>query len=211
MVGWDLAHAAGNLALRLHDWNVDFAVWCSYKYLNAGPGAVGGCFVHERHGHNPRNDLPRFAGWWGNDPETRFRMHLIPEFVPRQGADGWQVSNPSILAMAPLRASLDLFDRAGMDALRRKSLLLSGYLRFLLDECSTPGCQIITPREPQAHGCQLSILINDLPRQRFRMLESAGVAFDFREPNVIRLAPAPMYNTFHEVWTFAQMLSRPHV
>jgi kynureninase len=208
VVGWDLAHAAGNLPLRLHDWNVDFAVWCSYKYLNSGPGAVAGCFVHQRHGQNP--DLPRFAGWWGNDPDTRFKMHLIPEFTPQLGADGWQVSNPPILSMAPLKASLDLFDRAGMEALRKKSQLLTGYLRFLLDSSSTLApkrWEIITPQSPDEHGCQLSIVLNDSPRQRFKALEAAGVLCDFREPNVIRVAPAPLYNTFHEVWTFARIFT----
>jgi kynureninase len=209
VVGWDLAHAAGNLHMHLHEWNVDFAVWCSYKYLNSGPGAVGGCFVHERHGKNL--DLPRFAGWWGNDPSTRFKMHLIPEFVPRAGADGWQVSNPPILAMAPLKASLDLFDRAGMAALRQKSLQLTEYLRFLLEDSSAKatsvkGWEIITPREHAAHGCQLSILVHDHPRERFKALEAEGVVCDFREPNVIRVALTPMYNTFMDVWRFARIL-----
>jgi kynureninase len=205
-VGWDLAHAAGNVPLQLHDWNVDFAAWCSYKYLNAGPGAVAGCFVNERHGKNPT--LPRLAGWWGNDPETRFKMHLIPEFVPREGADGWQVSNPPILSMAPLKASLEIFDEAGMAALRQKSLMLSSYVRFLLDQSSTSWFEIITPKSPDAHGCQLSILVRDQPKQRFKALEQAGIACDFREPNVVRVAPTPLYNTFHECWTFAQILSR---
>jgi kynureninase len=210
MVGFDLAHAAGNVTLRLHDWNIDFACWCSYKYLNSGPGAVAGCFVHERHGRNL--DLPRFAGWWGNDPATRFKMHLIPDFVPRPGADGWQVSNPPILALAPVKASLDLFDQAsggaGMDALRRKSLLLTGYLRFLLETISTSWWEIITPSASNEHGCQLSILVKDHPRQRFKALEHAGIVCDFREPNVIRVAPVPLYNTFMDVYTFAQVLAR---
>jgi kynureninase len=210
IVGWDLAHAAGNLHMRLHDWNVDFAVWCSYKYLNSGPGAVAGCFVHERNGKNL--DLPRFAGWWGNDPSTRFKMHLIPEFTPRAGADGWQISNPPILAMAPLKASLDLFDRAGMAALRKKSLQLTGYLRFLVEENSSSdgGWQVITPREGESHGCQLSVLVHDHPRERFKALEAAGVVCDFREPNVIRVAPTPMYNTFMDVWQFARILRASH-
>lgn len=206
IVGFDLAHAAGNLALRLHDWDVDFACWCSYKYLNAGPGAVAGCFVHERHGQNL--DLPRYAGWWGNDPATRFRMHLEPEFVPVAGADAWQVSNPPILSMTPLRASLAIFDEAGMDALRAKSLKLTGYLRFLLETASAKSWQIITPAAPEAHGCQLSMLVHDHPRQRFRALENEGVVCDFREPNVIRVAPVPLYNTFHEVWRFASILGK---
>lgn len=206
IVGFDLAHAAGNVPMRLHDWGVDFACWCSYKYLNSGPGAVAGCFVHEKHGKNV--SLPRFAGWWGNDPETRFKMHLIPEFAARPGADGWQVSNPPILALAPLKASLDLFDRAGMEALRAKSLLLSGYLRFLLDSISTSWWEITTPREPEARGCQLSIVVKDHPRERFKALEHAGVVCDFREPNVIRIAPTPLYNTFAEAFTFAKILGR---
>lgn len=206
IVGFDLAHGAGNLEMRLHEWNVDFAVWCSYKYLNSGPGAVAGCFVHERHGKNL--DLPRYAGWWGNDPNTRFKMHLIPEFTPRAGADGWQLSNPPILAMAPLKASLDIFDRATMPALRAKSLRLTGYLRYLLDQQPATSWTVVTPREPEAHGAQLSIMVHDHPRERFKALESEGVVCDFREPNVIRVAPTPLYNTFHECWRFAEILSR---
>lgn len=202
-VGLDLAHAAGNVELRLHDWNVDFAVWCSYKYLNAGPGAVAGCFVHQRHAE--RRDLPRFAGWWGNDPKTRFRMHLEPEFVAQSGAEGWQVSNPPILSMAPLAASLRLFDEVGMAALRAKSERLTGYLRFLLDRLGG-DFEVITPREPAAAGCQLSIRVRDRARERFEALQSAGVACDYREPNVIRAAPTPFYNTFVDVWRFANLL-----
>jgi kynureninase len=206
VVGWDLAHAAGNIVLKLHDWDVDFAAWCSYKYLNAGPGAVAGCFVHEKHGKNLQ--LPRYAGWWGNDPTTRFKMQLIPEFVPQPGAEGWQVSNPPILSTAPLRASLELFDRAGMSALRVKSLKLTNYLRGLLEFSHPDWCEIITPREDEARGCQLSILVRDHPRKRFKALEEAGVVCDFREPNVIRIAPVPLYNTFHDCWKFAQTLAK---
>jgi kynureninase len=205
-VGYDLAHAAGNVELDLHDWDVDFGCWCSYKYLNAGPGAVGGCFVHERHGR--ATDLARYAGWWGNDPETRFRMHLEPEFVPRAGADGWQLSNPSILAMAPLRASLDIFDRAGMPALREKSRRLTGFLRALVEAAAPEGLEVVTPRDPDAQGCQLSILVHDRPRERQRALETRGVVSDFREPNIIRVAPVPLYNTFEDVWRFARILTR---
>lgn len=204
-VGWDLAHAAGNLVLKLHDWNVDFAAWCSYKYLNSGPGAVAGAFVHERHGADP--SIPRFAGWWGNDPATRFRMHLEPRFIPRAGADGWQISNPPILAMAPLRASLALFDEATMPRLRAKSERLTGYLLWLLDRAPADTWRIITPREPERRGCQLSILVNDRPRERFAALQKAGIVCDFREPNVIRVAPVPLYNTFHDVWRFSQALT----
>jgi kynureninase len=206
VIAFDLAHAAGNVCMELHDWQVDFAVWCSYKYLNSGPGAIAGCFVHEQHGRNL--NLPRFAGWWGNDPATRFRMHLEPRFAPRQGADGWQVSNPSILAMAPLRASLALFDEATMPALRAKSERLTGYLEFLLDRLPRGRIEIITPRDPAQRGCQLSIRVPHQARNLLGALEQAGVVCDFREPNVIRVAPAPLYNTFHEVWTFAHVLDK---
>jgi kynureninase len=205
-VGIDLAHAAGNVPLALHDWNVDFAVWCSYKYLNAGPGAAAGAFVHERHGTN--RDLPRLAGWWGNDPATRFRMHLEPNFVPVPSADSWAVSNPPIFSMAPLRASLAIFHEAGgMDALRAKSIKLTGYLQFLLEHAPSKFFTVITPRDTNARGCQLSILVREHPKKLFDKLEGAGVKCDFREPNVIRVAPTPLYNTFHEVWVFAKVLA----
>ena len=208
-VGIDLAHAAGNVPLRLHDWKVDFAVWCSYKYLNSGPGAVAGAFVHERHATNP--DLPRLAGWWGNDPATRFRMQLEPDFVPVLSADSWQLSNPPILAMAPLRTSFAIFDEAGgMEALRAKSLRLTGYLQSLLGEIGSERFTIITPAAPNDHGAQLSILVHEHPKELFKKLETAGVKTDFREPNVIRVAPAPLYNTFAEVWRFAQILAQHH-
>ena len=206
VVGIDLAHAIGNVPLALHDWNVDFAVWCSYKYLNAGPGAVAGVFVHERHATN--RALPRLAGWWGNDPSTRFRMQLEPDFVPVQSADSWQISNPPILSMAPLRASLAIFDEAGgMESLRTKSIQLTGYLQFLLDQASTRLFSVITPRGADERGCQLSILVHEHPKELFAALEAAGVKCDFREPNVIRAAPTPLYNKFHEAWRFAGMLS----
>ena len=206
MVGIDLAHAAGNVPLALHDWKVDFAVWCSYKYLNSGPGAVAGAFVHERHATN--RELPRFAGWWGNDPATRFRMHLEPDFVPVASADSWQLSNPPILALAPLRTSLAVFDEAGgMEKLRAKSLRLTGYLELLLDQMPSRIFSVITPRQPNERGAQLSILVHEHPKELFKKLEAAGVKTDFREPNVIRVAPVPLYNTFHEVWRFAQILS----
>lgn len=204
-VGWDLAHAAGNLVLKLHDWNVDFAAWCSYKYLNSGPGAVAGAFVHERHGNNL--GIPRLAGWWGNDPATRFRMHLEPRFIPRPGADGWQVSNPPIFSLAPLRASLALFDQATMPALQAKSERMTAYLLWLLDRSAGDDLRVITPRDPKQRGCQLSLLVRDRPRERFVALQRAGVICDFREPDVIRVAPVPLYNTFHDVWRFAELLS----
>jgi kynureninase len=205
-VGIDLAHAIGNVSLSMHDWNVDFAVWCSYKYLNSGPGAVAGAYVHERHARN--RELPRLAGWFGNDPNTRFRMQLEPEFIPVPSADGWQVSNPPILAMAPLRASFAIFDEAGgMKPLREKSIQLTAYLQFLLDRKGKTHFTVVTPREPNERGCQFSILAHEHPKELFQKLEAAGVKCDFREPNVIRVAPTPLYNTFHEVWRFAQILS----
>jgi kynureninase len=206
VVGWDLAHAAGNVPLTLHDWDVDFAVWCSYKYVNAGPGAVAGCFVHERHARNTA--LPRMGGWWGNDPATRFQMHEQRDFVPRAGADGWQVSNPPILAMAPLRASLAIFDEAGMAALRRKSVVLTGYLEWLLDQTEHRRFEVITPSNADERGCQLSLRILDRPAEACEALEAAGVIADFRPPDVVRVAPVPLYNTFHEVWRLAGVLHR---
>lgn len=205
VVGFDLAHAVGNIPLRLHDWEVDFAVWCTYKYLCAGPGSVAGCFVHERHAD--RIDLPRLGGWWGNDPDTRFRMHLQPDFIPRDGADGWQVSNPPVLSLAAVRASLELFDEVGMTALRNKSQRLTGYLQFLIDQSPGEALEVITPREPERRGCQLSMFVHDRARERFSTLQDQGIYCDFREPDVIRVAPVPLYNTFHEVWRFARILT----
>ena len=206
IAGFDLAHAIGNVPLALHDWNVDFAVWCSYKYLNAGPGAVAGAFVHERHATNTK--LPRLAGWFGNDPNTRFRLHLEPEFIPVPSADGWQISNPPIFSMAPLRASLGLFHEAGgMDPLRAKSARLTSYLEFLLNPNASKRFTLITPKSPDERGCQLSILAHEHPKELHKELIAAGVKCDFREPNVIRVAPTPLYNTFHEVWRFARILA----
>ncbi len=206
IAGFDLAHAIGNVPLALHDWSADFAVWCSYKYLNAGPGAVAGAFVHERHATNTK--LPRLAGWFGNDPNTRFRLHLEPEFIPVPSADGWQISNPPIFSMAPLRASLAIFVEAGgMESLRAKSIKLTGYLEFLLTEIGSKKFTVITPREPGARGCQLSILAHEHPKKLFEELQIAGVKCDFREPNVVRVAPTPLYNTFDEVWRFAKILA----
>jgi kynureninase len=205
IAGFDLAHAIGNVPLALHEWDVDFAVWCSYKYLNAGPGAVAGAFVHERHAINTK--LPRLAGWFGNDPNTRFRLHLEPEFIPVASADGWQISNPPIFSMAPLRASLAIFDQAGgIGPLRAKSTKLTGYLEFLLTEIGSKKFSVITPRVPNARGCQLSILAHQHPKELHNALVAAGVKCDFREPNVIRVAPTPLYNTFHEVWRFAKIV-----
>ncbi len=204
-VGWDLAHAVGNVPLSLHEWDVDFAVWCNYKYMNSGPGAIAGCYVHERHGRN--FDLPRFAGWWGNDPDERFKMHLLPEFTPREGADGWQISNPPIFSLTPVKASIELFEEATLPKLREKSQRMTGFLRFLLEGHQSKVFEIITPRAPAEHGCQLSILVHDHPKERFAALEKAGVICDFREPNVIRAAPVPLYNSFMDVWRFAQVLA----
>lgn len=215
IVGWDLAHATGNVPLSLHDWNADFACWCSYKYLNSGPGAVAGCFVHERHTRNTRwqgeGALPRFAGWWGNDPTARFKMG--PEFTPVASADAWQLSNPPILAMAPVRESLRIFDRATMPALRQKSERLTGYLLGLIEqvagELGEPGrIETITPREESARGCQLSLAIKQKPREFHKALSESGVVCDFREPNVVRVAPTPLYSTYHDCWRFAEILRR---
>jgi kynureninase len=204
IVGFDCAHAAGNLELKLHDWDVDFAAWCSYKYLNAGPGGIAGIFVHERHARS--FDLPRFAGWWGHDKETRFLMG--PEFKPLAGAEGWQISNPPILQLAALRASLEIFDEAGMSRLRAKSERLTGHLESLLDGIADDRISVITPRDPAARGCQLSIRVNGSDRALFQRITSAGVVADWREPDVIRVAPAPLYNTFTDVERFADVLRR---
>jgi len=207
VVGFDLAHAVGNLPLRLHDSGADFAVWCHYKYVNAGPGAVAGCFVHERHAHT---DRPRFAGWWGHDQGTRFQMR--PEFIPTPGADGWQLSNPPILGLAPLRASLELFGRAGMDALRAKSETLTGYLEQLIRARLPSTLQIVTPRDPRRRGCQLSLRVlggrgltgRRAGRDLFDYLATQGVIGDWREPDVIRISPAPLYNHHADVLRFVR-------
>jgi kynureninase len=197
-VGFDLAHAAGNLALRLHDSHADFAAWCHYKYCNSGPGAVAGAFVHARHA---TTDRPRFAGWWGHDQATRFLMN--PEFVPTPGADGWQLSNPPILALAPVRASLDVFQRAGMDRLRQKSEQLTGYLETLIRERLADVLEIITPREPARRGCQLSLRVvggRARGRELFETLAAQGIVGDWREPDVIRISPTPLYNRYMDVY-----------
>jgi kynureninase len=204
VVGFDLAHAAGNIPVKLHDWGVDFAVWCSYKYLNSGPGGTSGVFVHERHGHSP--ELPRFAGWWGHDAGERFQMKK--GFIPMPGAEGWQVSNAQILPMAVHRASLELFDEAGMENLRAKSKKLTGYLEYLIDDVHVGKevLEVITPRDPEARGCQISMLVKKNARELFNKLMEAGIIVDFREPSVIRVAPTPLYNSFEEVYRFSEVL-----
>lgn len=202
VVGFDLAHAAGNLELKLHDWNVDFACWCSYKYLNSGPGSVGGAFVHERHATS--FELPRFAGWWGHNKETRFLMG--PEFNPLAGAEGWQLSNPPILQMAALRASLEIFEEAGMSALCEKSRKLTGYLESLLNNIDDERISVITPSDPDQRGCQLSLRVRDGERSLYEQLTSKGVFADWREPDVIRVAPVPLYNNFEDVFRFVEIL-----
>jgi len=202
IVGFDLAHAAGNLELHLHDWDVDFAVWCSYKYLNAGPGGIAGAFVHERHAK--AFDLPRFAGWWGHNKQTRFQMG--PEFDPLPGAEGWQLSNPPIFQLAALRASLEIFDEAGMENLRAGSVKLTGYLESLLSEIKNNRISIITPSDPEQRGCQLSIRVKDADKRLFEAITARGVVADWREPDVIRVAPVPLYNTFEDVEKFAGIL-----
>ncbi len=202
IVGFDLAHAAGNVVLKLHEWNVDFAVWCSYKYLNAGPGSIAGCFVHERYAH--RVDLPRFAGWWGQNKHIRF--HMGPTFDPIAGAEGWQLSNPPILPLAALRASMEIFDEVGMEALREKSIRLTSSLEALLRRQANRRFVIITPGDPEQRGCQLSMLVNERGRDLFEHLRRNGVVCDWREPNVIRIAPVPLYNTFSDVYRFVHIL-----
>jgi len=200
-VGFDCAHAAGNLHLQLHDWNVDFAVWCTYKYLNSGPGGTSGVFVHERYGNNP--DLIRFAGWWGHDEKERFQMKK--GFKPMQGAAGWQLSNAQIFPMAIHNASLELFAQAGIENLRKKSEKLTGYLEFILSEYKA-HLTVITPENPQERGCQLSIIVKENGKKLFDYLEANNIMPDWREPDVIRMSPVPMYNTFEEVYHIGQVL-----
>lgn len=203
-VGFDLAHAAGNVPLRLHDWGADFAVWCSYKYMNSGPGGPSGCFVHERHGNNP--DLPRFAGWWGHDEESRFLMQK--GFIPMQGAAGWQLSNAQVLSMAAHKVSLDMFEKVGMESLREKSILLTNFMEELIEDLNNQGYQfnIITPKTVKDRGAQLSILTGPEGKQLFDYLSENGVICDWREPNVIRVAAVPMYNSFEDAWHFVNLL-----
>ncbi|XLS28338.1 kynureninase [Flavobacteriaceae bacterium M23B6Z8] len=203
-VGWDLAHAAGNIELKLHDWNVDFASWCSYKYMNSGPGNASGVYIHERY-HNLK-DIPRFEGWWGHNKERRFLME--PEFDPMDGAEAWQLSNAPILSVAPYLASLELFEEVGMDALLAKSKLLTSYLEFILREVDKKvkaSFEIITPQE---RGCQLSVFLHGEGKSIFNYLMDEGVITDWREPNVIRLAPTPFYCSFEDMYRFGQILQK---
>jgi kynureninase len=204
IVGWDLAHAAGNIKLELHDWNVDFASWCSYKYMNSGPGNASGCFIHEKH-HNAA--LPRFAGWWGHNKERRFKME--PQFDPVKGAEGWQISNLPILSLAPYLASVDMFDEVGMDAIIAKRNKITAYLEFVLQEIDKEvdsSFEIITPADPTERGCQLSVFLHGEGRSLFDYLMKNGVITDWREPNVIRLAPVPLYCSFEDMYDFGQIL-----
>jgi kynureninase len=203
VVGFDLAHAAGNLLLSLHEWGPDFAVWCSYKYLNGGPGCVGGCFVHERHAR--AWELPRYAGWWGHDEKLRFEMG--PDFQPMAGAEGWQLSNPPILALAPLRAAMEIFHEAGMERLRAKSVALTGYLEFLLEAIASSKFSIITPRESERRGAQISMRIRDKGKAFCEELAGAGVIGDWREPDILRVAPIPLYNSYQDVYEFVRRFS----
>jgi kynureninase len=209
IAGFDLAHAAGNINLKLHDWGVDFAAWCSYKYLNSSPGGVSGLFVHERHSEKP--ELPRFAGWWGYDKETRFLME--PGFKPMKGAEGWQLSNAPVLGMAAHNASLDIYEEAGMERIGQKRDVLTAYMEFIIDTISEKNkerCsfEIITPRDPTKRGAQLSILVHGQGKSLFDSLAKEGVIADWREPNVIRVAPVPLYNSFEDVYYFGQILEK---
>jgi kynureninase len=202
---WDLAHAAGNVPLRLHDWNVDAAVWCTYKYLNSGPGAIGGAFIHDRHVN--RTDLVRLTGWWGNNPDTRFAMSQDIDLAA--SAPGWQISNPPILAMAPIRASLEIFDAAGgMDALRERSLRLTAYLESLIGRLAvTHPVSILTPRNPAERGAQLSVLIDNAAQVTEQLIREFDVVPDERPPNIVRFAPAPLYSSYRDCWRAAVALS----
>lgn len=204
--GFDLAHAAGNVELHLHDWKVDFACWCSYKYLNSGPGGVAGVYIHEKHAKN--TELPRFAGWWGYTKETRFKMEKGFEAIPT--AEGWQLSNAPVLSMAAHRASLDIFEEAGMDKLQRKRKLLSGYLHFVLNDINSRQkervIEVITPANEEERGCQVSMLMLKNGRAIFEELTQQGVIADWREPNVIRIAPVPLYNSFEDIYRFGEII-----
>jgi len=206
-VGWDLAHAAGNIKLELHDWNVDFACWCSYKYMNSGPGNASGCFIHER--HHGQNEIPRFAGWWGHNKERRFKME--PAFEPNDGANGWQISNLPVLTLAPYLASVEMFNEIGMDKLIKKRDHITSYLEFILQEIDKEvdsTFEIITPTDPKQRASQLSVFLHGEGRPLFDYLMQNGVITDWREPNVIRLAPVPLYCSYEDMYEFGQILKR---
>lgn len=202
IVGFDCAHGAGNVALNLHETGADFAVWCTYKYLNSGPGSLAGCFVHERHAYN--KNLNRFTGWWSHNKQTRFNMR--DEFDQLPGAEGWQLSNPPILSMAAIRASLDIFNEVGMDKLIEKSKTLTGYFEFLLHQLGEKTIKIITPNNPNQRGCQLSIQVKNANKSLHHKLTDAGVISDWREPDVIRCAPVPLYNSYQDVYLLVERL-----
>ncbi|MDA8596592.1 kynureninase [Flavobacteriaceae bacterium] len=202
IVGIDLAHGAGNIQPKLHESGVDFASWCTYKYMNSGPGSLSGIFVHEKHAHN--SELPRFAGWWNHNASTRFNMRLDFDVIP--GAEGWQLSNHPILSMAPIKASLELFEKVGMDKLRSKSLKLTAYLESLILNLDSNRIKIITPKNPEERGCQLSLQVQDANRSLHDALIARGVITDWREPDVIRVAPTPMYNSYEDVYRFVEIL-----
>ena len=201
-VGFDLAHAVGNLSLHLHDWNVDFAVWCTYKYLNSGPGGVAGCFIHEDHVKS--KDIPRFTGWWGHDKETRFLMD--DQFIPIPSAEGWQLSNAPILSMAALNSSLDIFEEVGIQSIQRKARNLTGYLEYLLFKIKSDSIDVITPNNKNERGSQLSIRVINSNKSLFDKITKKGVIADWREPNVIRVAPIPLYNSYSDVYKFVEVL-----
>jgi kynureninase len=202
VVGFDLAHAVGNVILKLHDWDVDFAVWCTYKYLNGGPGSLGGCFINEKHHKN--SQLPRFSGWWGQNLNTRFLMPS--EFDPIPSAEGWQISNPSILSLSALSASLEIFKEIGMPKLWEKSILLTGYLEYLINELLGDKVTILTPKNTDERGCQLSLVLKEKGKEIYENLVEKGVMCDWREPDVIRVAPVPLYNSFQEIYDFCHIL-----
>jgi kynureninase len=209
VVGFDLAHAAGNINLQLHEWGLDFAAWCSYKYLNSSPGGVSGMFVHERHANKP--ELPRFAGWWGHDKSSRFMME--PGFKPMHGAEGWQLSNAPVLGMAAHLASVEIFEEAGMDRIGEKRDLMTAFLEFVIDDISERNkdrvsFELITPRDKTKRGAQLSIMAKGQGKALFDALSAEGVVADWREPNVIRVAPAPLYNSFEDCYWFGQLLEK---
>jgi kynureninase len=204
VVGFDCAHGAGNVILDLHDSGADFAVWCSYKYLNSGPGSLAGCFVHERHAYN--KDLNRFTGWWSHNKQTRFNMRQ--KFDVLSGAEGWQLSNPPILSMAAIKASLDIFNEIGIERLVEKSKRLTGYFEFLLKQLGEDTIRIITPSNPDERGCQLSIQVKNADKSLHRKLTNVGVISDWREPDVIRCAPVPLYNSFLDVYHLVEKLKK---